>query len=137
MPKYFHIGLLGFAFCANVAMADSTVKCSLKTDDKTEWVQLKLNAKSEIVQWDTKKWGKVSKNAYWLSVFAEDIEEYGFEWQKSFKARNGYSILELGTTADAFLVGVNQAAGKGFFTYKDYGSGAGNTGPLDLSCEAL
>ena len=109
------------------------VKCTLTDSGNTEWVQLTLDANDKIVQQTKKKWA-TSSGGKWLDVFSQDVENYGFEWQKSFKAPNGYNILELGTTADSFQIGVNMGAGKGFFTYHDLGSGAGNKGPLTLAC---
>jgi len=117
------------------AGGNKTITCSLETKEKAESVTLRVNSAGKIVQWDKRRWGKPSKDANWLNVFGENIEEYGFEWEKSFVAPNGYSILELGTTADSFKVGVKLSAGKGFFTYEDHGSGVGDYGPVELSCK--
>lgn len=117
-----------------VFASGSTVTCTLDNAGKKESIQLKLDANGKIVQWDNTKWAVTSKGAETLAVFSENIEEYGFEWSKSFRAPNGYSILELGTTADASRVGVNLKTKTGFYTYLDQGSGSGNEGPLKMVC---
>lgn len=114
-----------------------SARCTLTYEDKTEWIELKLDSKGKIIQWDDSKWAKTSSNAYWFQPFGENIEEYGFEWDKSFLTPNGYSILELGTTADAFKVGINIDEAKGFFTYSDHGSGTGDVGPLETVCKKM
>ena len=112
------IGMISIVLISTVAQAipaARVVQCALKT----------------------KQHGVSSKGAYWLDVFANDVEDYGFEWQRSFVAANGYSILELGTSADAFKLGVNLQTNKGFFSYKDHGSGAGNFGPYVTVCRRI
>jgi len=135
---------IGVVFCLTTAANAATihVQCELKNPDteKTEWIRLKLE-NDKIVRWDKTHWAQVSTGAYWLAAFAEELpsdEDEGdspFEWEKSFKVRTGYSILELGTTADAFKVGVNFEKSRGFFTYRDLGSGAGSLGPLAMTCK--
>jgi hypothetical protein len=130
--------VLSIAFVSTFSIAADTVTvvCFGRIQGISETVRLKLHAKKmEIVQWDDTKWG-VSAGSY-LGVYSQPIEEYGFEWTKSFRARNGYSILELGTTADSHTIGVNLQEKKGFYTYKDQGSGAGHLGPIVLNCRSL
>lgn len=149
MTRFIGISALFLSLAPNLAFSDTakitTAKCTItyKLEDKktgeekevTEWIKLRINASGEIEPWNKKKWADVNKGAYWLNVFSEDSDTYGFEWEKTFKAGNGYSILELGTTADVFKFGVNAAKGKGFFEYIDIGSGNGNKGPIDAKCE--
>jgi hypothetical protein len=118
-------------FGAQAAMP-TIAKCTVQHDGRLHAIHLKLDRAGKIVRWDRSRWAKVSRDSV-FAAFAEDVDEYGFEWEKSFMARNGYSILELGTTADSFTVGVNLAVGKGFFRYKDLGSGAGDSS-LVLIC---
>lgn len=126
------IALLALSLFALSAQA-VTVTCTGTIQGKKQGVTLNLNSKGKIVQWDENRWAK-SQGSY-LGVFGKNIEDYGFEWDKSFVARNGYSILELGTTADSHTVGVNLSQGLGFYTYKDLGSGAGDLGPVTLNCK--
>lgn len=135
MKKYLLISLALLVSTLLPAETFSKVKCSANNDGKVEWVQLKVGNRG-MLQWEENRWAKASKKAEYLGAFAENTEEYGFEWEKTFKAGNGYSILELGTTADSFTIGVNLRDGKGFFRYKDLGSGAGDQNWI-LSCEAM
>jgi hypothetical protein len=115
MSRWAAVILVLGTFVANIGVASNLVECILTDDGKSESIQLKMGRNNKIVQWDELKWAQASEEAYWLSVFSEDIEEYGIEWSKSFVARNGYSILEIGTTGDAFIIGVNLKLEKGFF----------------------
>src|SRR5688500_9399299 len=102
---------------------------SIKIDGVTHTAKVKLDRRGAIVPWSATKWalitpGKGRSLFYWLG---ENREEGGLEWQRSGKARNGYGIVTVGTTADSVTMGVSLKDGKGFFSYRDLGSGNGNS----------
>lgn len=121
-----------FLLAAPAMAATTTVKCSGKYENKTETIEVKLDSRGKWVKWDSARWAKTSKNSLFSYFGSKDMEGEGVEWNKVFLARNGFAIMNLGTTADSFTIGISLKAMKGFFKYDDIGSGAGNFGfPLD------
>jgi hypothetical protein len=111
-----------------------TAKCTVSHKERTHAITLKIED-GKIIPWDSKRWAKITPKKdsifFWLG---QDREESALEWEKSYRAKNGYSIVEVGTTADAVKVGVNLDEKKGFFKYEDLGSGNGNL-ELTLKCK--
>jgi hypothetical protein len=100
----------------------------VKLDGVTHTAKLKLDG-GKIVPWSGKKWalvtpGKGKSVFFWLG---QDRETSGIEWERSGKAKNGYSLVTVGTTADSVTLGVSLKDNKGFFKYQDLGSGNGNS----------
>jgi|GEM_PF-5464039 len=104
------------------------VSCKADVDGKTQQLKLKLDAEGKIVKWDDKNWAQAKRNGifFWL---AENEEEdmSSIEYDSSIIAANGYSIVKVGTTADEVSVGISADRKKGFFKYRDAGSGNGNS----------
>jgi hypothetical protein len=102
---------------------------SVKVDGVTHTAKVKLDPRGKIVPWSDKKWasitpGKGKSLFFWLG---ENRETSGIEWERSGKAKNGYSLVTVGTTADSVTMGVSLRDMKGFFKYQDLGSGNGNS----------
>lgn len=135
MKKILLICALYFLSTPAVANQLYTVECSTKINSAVHAVQFKMDQYGNIVDWDKKHYAKnVKGDLFWL--FGESFDTSGVESKNSFKAPNGYSILSLTTTADNVTVGINIAKSTGFYQYKDYGSGNGNTKPMVLSCQS-
>ena len=105
------------------------VVASVQVDGVTHTAKLKLDAKGRIVPWSATKWASLPRSKgdspfYWLG---EHREESGIEYEHAGKAKNGFGIVTVGTTADAVTVGVRLKDGKGFLKYADHGSGNGNS----------
>ncbi len=122
------------SFAAPSTEGTTVVKCSVTINGSNEWIKLRLNSRGKIITWSERKlaWAKPD------SIFAmlNESEEAGFEWVNFIMARNGFSIIEAGTTADSFTVGVSRDRTKGFFRYRDLGSGAGHSSH-ELTCTVL
>ena len=102
---------------------------SVTVDGVKHTAKVKLDARGAIVPWSETKWASITPGRgrsifFWLG---EHREESGLEWQRSGRARNGYGIVTVGTTADSVTMGVSLKTGKGFFNYRDLGSGNGNS----------
>ena len=102
---------------------------SIKVDGVTHTAKVKLDARGKIVPWSDRKWasitpGKGKSIFFWLG---QNRETSGIEWERSGKAKNGYSLVTVGTTADSVTMGVSLKDMKGFFKYQDLGSGNGNS----------
>jgi hypothetical protein len=102
---------------------------SIKVDGVKHTAKVKLDARGKIVPWSDTKWaavtpGKGKSLFFWLG---QNRETSGIEWERSGKAKNGYSLVTVGTTADSVTMGVSLKAMKGFFKYQDLGSGNGNS----------
>lgn len=69
-------------------------------------------------------------------VFSFNYKNYPFESIKTFKAPNGFSVVQMVTTADAVLFGISADRTVGFYQYQDLGSGNGNS-KLTLKCSPL
>ncbi len=122
------------SFAAPSTEGTTVVKCSVTIDGSTEWIKLRLNSRGKIVTWSERKLASAKTN----SIFAmlNESEDAGFEWVNFIMARNGFSIIEAGTTADSFMVGVSRDRTKGFFRYRDLGSGNGHSSH-ELTCATL
>jgi hypothetical protein len=101
---------------------------SMKVNGVTHTARVKVDARGKIVPWTEKKWaqitpGKGKSEFFWLG---QNRETSGIEWERAGKAKNGYSLVTVGTTADSVTLGVSLKDGKGFFNYRDLGSGNGN-----------
>jgi hypothetical protein len=95
----------------------------------THTAKVKLDARGRIVPWSATKWASITPGQgksifFWLG---EHREESGIEWQRGGKARNGYGLVTVGTTADSVTLGVSLKEKKGFFNYRDLGSGNGHS----------
>jgi hypothetical protein len=119
------------SFAAPSTVDTTVVKCSVTIDGSDEWIKLRINSRGKIVTWSERKLASAKPN----SIFAilNESEEDSFEWVNFIVARNGFSILEAGTTADSFMVGVSRDRTKGFFRYRDLGSGNGHSSH-ELTC---
>lgn len=124
--------LLGAAVASAKAPAPAKSRvavASIKLDGVTHTAKVRLDARGKIVPWSATKWaavtpGKGNSLFYWLG---QNRETSGIEWERSGKAKNGYSLVTVGTTADSVTMGISLAAKKGFFKYQDLGSGNGNS----------
>ena len=125
--------ILSTLLLSSYAFGSSTiVKCEGLDGSQVQKVSIRMSGK-RIVPFSTKKLIKVDQGQA-LSNFELNLADEPYEWSKSFIARNGFSILEIGSSADSEQVGVNVATGKGFYKYSDLGSGSGNSS-ISLKCK--
>ncbi len=123
-----------FLPCKTQDRGNVTVECKT-TEGKVHKLKAKLTSKGKLVRWDNKRFVEADSKSI-FHLFATDQEETGVEYSKEFQAKNGYSIVVLGTTADEHTLGISLEKLDGFFQYKDLGSGSGNS-KEKLSCKKL
>lgn len=121
---------------AFAAPEDMTVRCEGKYQGAKEALSVKIGSNGKIKEWKKNRMALVEKGAVYAAAFSEDIEEYGYEWIKSFRASNGAAILELGTTADSFKLVISSDRKTATLQYADFGSGAGDH-RFNLSCKVI
>lgn len=118
----------GFAQKPAAKAKPRTAVASVQIDGVTHSAEVKLDAKGRIlpngVKWASITPGKGKSIFYWLG---EHRQNSGIEFEKTAIAKNGYSLVTVGTTADAVTMGISLKDGKGFFKYQDLGSGNGNS----------
>lgn len=107
-------------------------ECTVKVSGKSETLRLRLDRSGNVINWDKSHLGQVVSGRM-FQFFGEDFEVSSAESIKMYKGTNGYSIVELITTADAIKVGFNLITKGGFYDYRDLGSGNGNS-RLPLNC---
>lgn len=119
---------------SSLSLADISyvAECTVKVDRKDETLRLRLDRTGNIINWDKSHLGQVVSGRM-FQFFGEDFEETVVEKAMMYKATNGFSIIELITTADNIKVGINPTTKQGFYNYRDYGSGSGNS-RLNLTC---
>lgn len=120
---------------SNAEEVASIVECSATVKNKKESVSLKLNRQGKIIFWAEGQIASAQKKSI-FGPLAENIDEWGFEYTHSFKAPNGFAIVQAGTTADEISVGISKDLKSGFYRYKDLGSGNGNS-QIPLTCKKV
>ncbi|MBS1984770.1 MAG: hypothetical protein JST16_11415 [Bdellovibrionales bacterium] len=111
-----------------------TLVCSARIQNQKQSISVRLDAEGKIVYWKKNQIAQAEKTSI-FGRLAGDVEEEGYEYIHSFQAPNGYSILQAGTTADEISIGIHSDHKKGFYAYKDLGSGNGNS-KVPLTCVA-
>lgn len=108
------------------------VECKVKIDKRGETLRLKLDAKDRLTFWSKTKIVDADKDSYF--GFLTDLENFGLEGSGSIVAGNGFRILSVINTAEEISIGVSNDYTRGFYNYRDGGSGQGNL-KLDLTCK--
>lgn len=119
--------IFGLTFLFTISFAkEPTIEVECRTEVKTQvqTISLRLNEKRVIIQWDKNHMAKADENSI-FTLLTESPDS--FEYVNSFKVRNGYSILQVGTTADELIIGISKSLNNGIFKYKDQGSGNGDS----------
>jgi hypothetical protein len=127
--------LFSFLFFSN-AYANKKlveVECWSIVNNTKESISVRLDAAGKITNWSKNKMANAKKDSY-FEIFSENYEN--FEFMNSYIAKNKFKILELGTSADAFMIGISSDLKLGFYSYRDLGSGNGNS-RLTLQCIKL
>ncbi len=123
------LAILLFAQVAHAATF--TVKCTSTYNNKKETIQIRLSDKGKIVPWDSKVLCKAPKDSLFSNFSGR--EDDGIEYSNTFVARNGFALVNVGTTADDMTIGVHPKTLQAFYNYRDTGSGAGNF-KLTMTC---
>lgn len=134
MKKLLLLAALYFLSSPATANQIYTVECATRIITTIHAAQFKMDQYGNIVDWDKKHFAKNLQGDL-FELFGESFDTSAVESKRAFKAPNGYSILSLTTTADNITVGINIAKFTGFYQYKDYGSGNGNSKPIVLHCQ--
>jgi hypothetical protein len=121
---------------AFAAPEDVVVRCEGKYQGVKEVLTVKIGSNGKIKEWKKNQMALVENGAIYAAAFSEDIEEYGYEWIKSFRATNGAAILELGTTADSFKLAISSDRKTANLQCSDFGSGAADH-QFNLSCKVV
>ncbi len=108
------------------------VNCWTQIQNKKQVISLRLDNQGKLVYWAKNQIAKTDKKSI-FGILAENVNKFGFEFINSIQAPNGYSIIQAGTTADAISIGVSKDLTKGFYSYRDHGSGNGNQN-IVLAC---
>ncbi|MGE0634490.1 MAG: hypothetical protein AB7O96_18890 [Pseudobdellovibrionaceae bacterium] len=124
--------LLFIALFSASSFASTLVVCSATVKGKEQTAIFKIEKNGKFGYMGKNIYAKAKEDSifYWLT---QDTEESGAEWEKNFRAPNGYSVVEVGTTADSVTVGISKDFTKGFYKYRDLGSGNGNS-ELTMEC---
>lgn len=121
-----------FSFAAFAAPATKIVECKVHIDKRGETLRLKIDANDKLTFFSSKKIVDAAKDSHF--GFLADLENFGLEGSSSIVARNGYRILSVINTAESVDIGVSEDYTRGFYYYRDGGSGLGNL-KLDLNCK--
>jgi hypothetical protein len=130
--------LLSLSFAA--LASEKIVECRVAGPVAEAKLQVKFQG-GKLVTWSDNELIAPSSHQAFSNLLSpiETDDGPSYEWTRIFKTVNGFQIIEAGTTADAVKLGIkiNPAKsgnkGKGFYEYKDLGSGNGNS--LDpLTC---
>ncbi|OFZ28316.1 MAG: hypothetical protein A2622_04230 [Bdellovibrionales bacterium RIFCSPHIGHO2_01_FULL_40_29] len=127
--------ILGLSLISSISSARLNtveVDCWTQIQNEMHVVSLRLNTQGKIVYWAKNQIAKADSKSI-FGPLAENVEEWGFEYIRSFIAPNGYSIIKAGTTADEISVGVSKNLTNGFYNYVDLGSGNGHS-KTPLTC---
>lgn len=136
MKKIFAFAMLFISTTSVYAEDVKVVRCFNPSKPK-HFVQLVLNSKNKIVPATKNKFvlSDESKSSD-FSYLSMDLEAAGFEAIRTVMGRNGYSIITFITTADAVKIGVDATLTRGFYEYKDIGSGNGDKN-YSLTCQRI
>ena len=115
-----------------LAAPSKVVECKVKIDKRGETLRLKLDAKDRLTFFSKTKIVDADKDSYF--GFLADLENFGLEGSGTTVARNGYRILSVQNTAESIDIGVSDDYSRGFYYYRDGGSGLGNL-RLELTCK--
>jgi hypothetical protein len=119
------LSIVGLGFLNYAQAAPITVTCQGIYKGKTGIISLKLDDKNKIIQWSRNKLANTPAGSIFEN-FSYNLADEPYDYMNSFMGRNGYSIIEIGSTADAEQIGVHLGLKKGFYSYRDHGSGNGN-----------
>lgn len=114
-----------------IATPSVEVKCSTVVKGKQESFKIRVNQAGEPIFWSKSKIIEASKSSYFALL--ADLENFGLEGKKSFSTSNGFKVLRVTNTAEQIELGLNKSLSKGYYAYRDGGSGLGNSS-LELSC---
>ncbi len=118
---------------ASIASAETvSVECSAEVDNKVQKAIFKLND-GKIVLIDGKRYAKGDIKDSLFFWFVQDVNKSGLETHNTFMGKNGYAMVSINTTADNISIGINLKEQKGFYNYRDTGSGNGNS-RVELAC---
>jgi len=120
------------SFSAFAAATPRIVECKVKIDKRGETLRLKVDEKDKLTFFSSKKIVDAPKGSYF--EFLADLENFGLEGSGSFVARNGYRVLTVINTAEEISIGLSEDFTRGFYNYRDIGSGQGNL-QLELNCK--
>lgn len=125
-----------FALFSFNALADEVtiVKCSVKVKNKEETMKIKVDKKGVLGFWSDDKIVQASKKSYFSNL--SNLESFGLEGSHTYFTANGYSALSVNNTAEAIDIGVHKDFSKGFYNYRDGGSGIGNL-RMALKCKIV
>ena len=112
----------------------SVVKCWAKIDRKLESMKIKVNDRGELMFWSKSKIVDASRNSYFSAL--ADLKNFGLEGSNNFFTPNGYSVMNVMNTAESIFIGVDKTLTKGFYSYRDAGSGLGNS-RFALTCKLV
>lgn len=125
--------LITSAFFSQTQAASFYVaQCTATVDRKVESLKLRLDQSGNIIDWDKKHLAQVVAGKM-FQIFGENFDESPVENIKKYKSTNGFSIVELVTTADNIKIGIHLTTKSGFYEYRDFGSGNGNSKQI-LTC---
>lgn len=114
-----------FLPCAAFAQPTIVVECGVRIASKVHTALIRLNSRGEVVPYSKSKLlGAPLKSIF--GFMGDNPNESAMEYVNTFRAPNGYSVVQGGTTADEITVGVSPDLSKGFYSYRDIGSGNGN-----------
>ena len=131
MKKLFLLTL----FVSSMAMADSTivVRCWAPKYEKQN-VHLKIQ-NGKITNWDQNHVARPDAKSI-FGMLSEPIKDGAIESVRIGRGKNGFVFVTVVTTADSVTVGVSPDLKRGFYNYKDLGSGNGNDN-IELVCQQV
>jgi hypothetical protein len=127
--------ILCFLISAQAAESLEVVECSTRIGGKKHAVELTIGTDGKIQMWTEERIAKANKSSI-FSLLSENFDESGIEYLHFIMGRNGFAMVRAGTTADEITVGVSRDRSRGFYQYRDLGSGNGNS-QLELSCKVI
>lgn len=110
------------------------VECSAKISGKVESFKARVNEKNRLVWYSKSQLVYAKKDSYfaWLA----DMMNFGLEGSASFLGKNNYSMLSVTNTAESVTIGLSPNLNLGFYSYRDGGSGLGNS-QIPMVCRVL
>jgi hypothetical protein len=118
------------------------IQCSGKFDGKIESFKARIRfdklgdnlKEARMVFWSKNKMIQADAKSFFASL--SDMENFGLEGTGSFIAKNNFKVLSVINTAEEITIGVSPDLTRGFYNYRDGGSGLGNQ-RTPLICKRL
>jgi hypothetical protein len=110
-----------------IGASASVVTCTGQADGRTQSISIKIGSDGHLANWNESKIAQTpARGAFGLLAENPEDGEGPFEYYHSDVTSYGMKVITAGTTADEAKIAISKDLKRGYFAYRDLGSGNGN-----------